>query len=219
MIKKYKKYISICFTGAIFVSIFAAETMSAGQFGEVIGTFGATYPIIEPDALEEIKKKADSVDWRKVLRSRLRENLKNFRPPDVASLPKAERNREFIVNPAYILDYDVPAADGVVYPAGFSYNPLDYVSFPNVLVVLNAADEKQVEWLMKSKHAEDMRTIVLITGGDIQELATRLKKPVYYLTERLAQRLGLRVVPSVVEQDGRSFKVREIDVESKTPAD
>ncbi|MGK7346025.1 MAG: hypothetical protein ACNS63_09485 [Candidatus Nitrospinota bacterium M3_3B_026] len=191
----------------------------AGQNREILGTFGATYQIVEPDALEEIKKKADRVDWQKVFRNRLRKNIQNFRPPDIASLPKAERNREFIVNPAYILDYDVPAAEGVVYPAGFSYNPLDYISLSNVLVVLNASDKEQVEWLMKSKHAEDMRTIVLVTGGHIEELTTRLKKPVYYLTERLAKRLGLRAVPSIVEQDERSFKVREIDVEVKNSAD
>lgn len=186
---------------------------------DVIGTFGATYPIVEPDALEEIKKKANSVDWRKVFKDRLRGKLKNFRPPDIATLTKAERDAEFMVEPTYALDYDVPAAEGVVYPAGFSYNPLDYISLPNVLVVLNAADAEQVEWLLKSKYSDDMRTIVLITGGHIQDLAARLEKPVYYLTERLAKRLGLRAVPSVVEQDDRSFKVREIDVEDKTPAD
>ena len=185
----------------------------------VLGTFGATYPIVEPDALEEIKEKADSVDWEKVFNDRLREKFLNFRPADIATLPKAEQDREFTVDPTYTLDYDVPTAKGVVYPAGFSYNPLDYVSLPNVLVVLNAADTEQVEWLLNSEYAKDLRTIVLITGGSIQEMATQLKKPVYYLTDQLAKRLGLRAVPSVVEQDGRFFKVREIDVEVKTPAD
>ena len=137
--------------------LFAIYGSSANA--EVLGTFGATYSIVEPDALEEIKKKADSVDWQKVFRDSLRENLKNFRPPDIASLPKAERDREFTVNPTYTLDYDVPAADGVVYPAGFSYNPLVYISLPNTLVVLNTADEEQVEWLMKSKHAKDMKRL------------------------------------------------------------
>jgi len=200
--------------------ILLASVMSvADQRAKVIGEFGATYPIVEPDALEEIRKKADSVDWRKVFRSRMRENLKHFRPPDIATLPKAKRDREFTTDPTYTLDYDVPAAEGVVYPAGFSYNPLDYVSLPNVLVVLNAADEEQVEWFLNSEYAKEMRTMVLITGGHIQNLAARLKKPVYYLTDRLSKRLGLRAVPSVVEQNGRLFKVREINVEAKIPAD
>lgn len=203
---------------SVSVSILLAVSLSISA-SEVLGTFGATYPIVEPDALEEIKEKADIIDWRKVFRDRVRAKLKNFRPPDIASLPKAERDREITVDPTYTLDYDVPVAEGVVYPAGFSYNPLDYVSLPNVLVVLNPADEEQVEWLLMSKHTGDMRTMVLITGGHIQDLAARLNKPVYYLTDRLARRLGLRSVPSVVEQDGRLFKVREIDVEVKTPSD
>ncbi|MGK7345014.1 MAG: hypothetical protein ACNS63_04320 [Candidatus Nitrospinota bacterium M3_3B_026] len=201
------------------LAIAAAFLIAAAPAVRDAGTIGAVYPVAEPDALAELEAAAAAVDWKTVLRKAVRESFKNYVPPDPADLPRARTGDGFLFDPAYTLDHDVQVGEGMVYPAGFSYNPLDYVSLPGRIVVLDAADGEQVDWLTDSDLLEDFRTTILITGGDAQTLAAKLKRPVHYMTGRLAQRLGLRAVPSVVEQEGRFFRVREIDVELENSSD
>lgn len=195
------------------LAIAAAFLIAAAPAVRDAGTIGAVYPVAEPDALAELEAAAAAVDWKAVLRKAVRESFKNYVPPDPAGLPRARADAVFLFDPAYTLDRDVRVGEGTGYPAGFSYNPLDYAPLPGRIVVLDAADREQADWLAGSGLLEDFRTTVLITGGDALTLAAKLKRPVYYATARLAQRLGLRAVPSVVEQEGRFFRVREIDVE------
>lgn len=196
------------FVTAIFICIFSA----GASFARHLGTVGNVYPVVEPDALAEIKEAAARVDWEKAMdRQKKLAMIKNFRPDDLHPLPAATADNSFLVDMTYTLDGDIPdGKGGVLYPKGFSFNPLDYVSLTSVLVVIDAGDRRQVDWFKTSPYAENYRTRLLLSGGDYYDLSDELERPVFYLMDRVARRLQVAAVPSVIRQQGNMLQVREV---------
>lgn len=195
---------------AIFLLLFAAETSSARH----LGTVGTVYPIAEPDALAEIREAAARVDWEKAIdRQNQLATIKNFRPGNLHPLPSAEADNSFLVDMTYTLESNIPdGKGGVLYPRGFSFNPLDYVNLTSILVVIDAEDMSQVDWFKASPYAGDYRTRLLLSGGDYYDLSQDLGRPVFYLMDNVARRLQLAAVPSVIRQRDRMLEVREVQV-------
>ncbi|MFH1673351.1 MAG: hypothetical protein ABIF87_08000 [Pseudomonadota bacterium] len=182
-----------------------------------LGTFGTTYPISEKDAIEEIKDKADKTDWGKYFnKDKMEETVKGYRPDNIARLPRAAKNRTFNVDMSYTLDFDIPdGKGGILYPKGYTFNPLDYVQWPNVMVVIDGSDKDQVRWFTSSQHLTDYRTTLLISGGGFWDLSHSLKRPLFYATRQIAERFQLKAVPSVIRQSGRYMEIKEIEINSK----
>ena len=176
---------------------------------KVIGTFGTTYRITERDALAEIEERARQVDWNKVLDKRKVENYQG--PPDKTSLPRAKRNRSFPVDMTYTTEIDVPdGKGGILYPKGYTFNPLDYVTYPKTLVVINGADPDQVKWFAGSEYDKRLDVTLLLTGGNFVVVSKRISRPLFYADRKIIERLRLKAVPSVIKQEGRLMGVREI---------
>jgi conjugal transfer pilus assembly protein TraW len=196
------------FITAIFICIVGVDA----SFARHLGTVGNVYPVVEPDALVEIKEAAARVDWEKAMdRQKKLAMIKNFRPGDLHPLPAATADNSFLVDMTYTLDADIPdGKGGVLYPRGFSFNPLDYVSLTSVLVVIDAGDRRQVDWFKSSPYAENYRTRLLLSGGDYYDLSEELERPVFYLVDRVARRLQVAAVPSVIRQQGNMLEVREV---------
>jgi conjugal transfer pilus assembly protein TraW len=186
-------------------------------FGKDLGTVGATYPIAERDALSEIEERAKQVDWGKALKKdRMESAVKNFKPKDLKSLPRAPEAGKTLVDMTYTLEFDIPDGQGnILYPKGFMFNPLDYISYPFALVVINGADRDQVKWFQKSKYAKDVNAKLIITDGSYFDLGRELGRPVYYAIGGLIDRFQLKYVPSVVTQKGRMMEVSVIDVDKE----
>ena len=175
---------------------------------------GNVYPVVEPDALAEIREAAVRVDWEKVIdRQKKLEMIKNFRPGELHPLPVAKADKSFLVDMTYTLDADIPdGKGGVLYPKGFTFNPLDYVSLTSVLVIIDAADRYQVGWFKASPYADDYRTRLILSGGDYYDLTEELGRPVFYLVDTVARRLQLAAVPSVIRQQDNMLQVSEVRV-------
>lgn len=181
-------------------------------YASVIGSAGAVYRIAERDALEELQERVRQVDWNRHF-ERLRKSLKSFRPENLHPLPKAREDRAFPVDLTYTLDFDIPdGKGGILYPKGYTFNPLDYVGFPNVLVFIDGKDGKQVEWFRRSEYAKDPRVMLLLTGGNYDSLSGRLQRPVYYATRQIVERFRIQAAPSVIYQQGRFMEVKEIGI-------
>jgi conjugal transfer pilus assembly protein TraW len=182
------------------------------SFAKHLYTAGNLYPIVEPDALSEIRDAAAQVDWEKAIdRQKKLAMIKNFRPVDLHPLPVAKEDKSFLVDMTYTLDSDIPdGKGGMLYPRGFSFNPLDYVSLTSILVVIDAGDRRQVDWFKVSPYAEDYRTRLILSGGDYYDLSDELDRPIFYLMDTVARRLQLAAVPSVVRQQDNMLHVREV---------
>ena len=164
--------------------------------------------------MAEIRDAAARVDWEKVIdRQQKLAMIKDFRPRDLHPLPAAKADRSFLVDMAYTLDADIPdGKGGVLYPKGFTFNPLDYVKLSSLLVIIDAGDPQQIQWFKSSPYAEDFRTRLILSGGDYYDLTEELGRPVFYLVDTVARRLQLAAVPSVIRQQDNMLQVREVRV-------
>jgi len=180
-----------------------------------LGTVGRVYPVEEPDALAEIQEAATRVDWNKAMGlGKITEEIKRFRPNGLHSLPAAREDKAFQVDMTYTLGMDIPDGNGgVMYPKGYSFNPLDYLNMSSVLVVIDGEDQRQVAWFKSSAYMDDYHTKLLLSGGGYYDLSEELKRPVFYLQDNVASRLHLSAVPSVVRQSGKKIEVTEVGLD------
>ena len=198
----------------ILSSLLLLIALKGAAYAKDLGVVGATYPVSEKDALQEIEERASQIDWGKYFnKDKMKKVVTNFKPEDMTALKTAERNTTFTVDMTYTLAHDIPdGKGGILYPEGYMFNPLDYVVFPNTLVFLNGADRRQVEWFKTSAYYKDHKVMLLITEGTFQELSEKLRRPVFYAKREIVERFKLRAVPSVVVQKGREMEVKEIAI-------
>ena len=176
-----------------------------------LGVVGKTYPIVEPDIILEMKQKMASQE--RLNSAMLRNRLRDYRPADLKQLPTATKDNRKFVDMTYTLPADLLDADGqITYPKGFTFNPLDYVTFRRGLVILNGNDREQLRWFEESPYYENHQAMLLITDGSAYDLISQLQRPVFYLTKDIATRLRLAVVPSVVVQEQDKMRIFEFEV-------
>nr|WP_261936737.1 conjugal transfer protein TraW [Sphingomonas bisphenolicum] len=163
-------------------------------------TIGRTWPIAEPDAMSEIEARvANAPDMAAKFGPRA-----NWSALKAASLGPAPADRTRSIIPFYTVDEEIRLTDGrVLYPRGFTFNPLDYVSLPQRLVIVHPRD---LSWALKAARFTDF---ILLTAGDALELSERTGRPLFILEERVKERLGLTVAPVIVAQEGNKLVLRE----------
>lgn len=191
-------------------SLFVSQAVMAATAVRDLGTAGATYPVVEPDLVTELKNQAlrqhttrDTVQ--------LQDQLKTYQPANLHTLPHATADRSFLVNMNYTVTQDVVDGEGtIIYPRGFIFNPLDYLRFPGGLVVIDGADPLHITWFQNTNYAQNDQARLLLSDGSAYELSRQLKRSVFYLTTDIAERLQLAAVPSVVLQEDRNVRVHEI---------
>jgi conjugal transfer pilus assembly protein TraW len=176
-----------------------------------LGSFGKTYPVSEKDALTEIEDRAKQVDWSKVLDKKKVENYQG--PPDRGSLPRAERERVRQVDMTYTTEIDVPdGKGGILYPKGYTFNPLDYIAYPKTIIVINGNDRSQVAWFKESEYSQRLDVTLLITEGAFGIISKQIDRTVSYANNKIIDRFQLKAVPSIIRQKGRLMEVIEIVV-------
>nr|WP_264319012.1 conjugal transfer protein TraW [Sphingobium sp. PNB] len=167
-------------------------------------TIGRTWPIAEPDALAEIEARAARQPAKMAAHFGPRANWSALR---AASLGNARQDRTRFVVPFYTLPDEIRLPDGkLLYPKGFTFNPLDYVSLPQRLVIVHP---RNLGWALDHARLTDF---ILLTAGDALELSERTGRALFILEERVKERLGLTVAPVIVSQVGRKLELQEFDV-------
>ena len=82
--------------------------VSATSQTKNLGTIGTTYPVVEPDLVEEVKARIDKVKMAKIME----EHRQHYKAKDIYALPAAKRDRTFFVDMTYTLDHDIQAKMG-----------------------------------------------------------------------------------------------------------
>ena len=193
-----------------FITIILAIGMHGEALAKDLGKYGATYPIIEEDAISQLKKAIAKYDWEK-FKNKQKEKIKNYKPKDLVDLPVAKEDKVFKVDMTGAIKEDIIGRDGeVIYPKGYRYNPMEYVFMRRIIVFINGKDEKQIEWYKKSPYPADMRTMLLITDGSYLDVRKKLNTlTVYYANKEIIERMGIKAVPSVAVQKGTELEVQE----------
>ena len=180
-----------------------------GTAGAQTSTIGRTWPIAEPDALAEIEAKAASLpaDMSKEFGPRSRWSAMRS-----ASLASASATRTRTVIPFYTLDMDVRLPDGrVLYPRGYTFNPLDYVTLAQRLIIIHPAE---LRWALSQAAPTDWIVLAApvaksAAAPDPIALGRKLDRPIFLLEQRIKDRLGLTVAPVIVRQVGRKLELDE----------
>lgn len=180
-----------------------------------LGTQGPTKDILEPNLIDEFKRRVAQVDWEGKKREALARFWKNTSFYD---LPPATADRERVIDLTVTAPYDVTAPDGrVVVQAGQRVNPLDLLPFTQRLVIFDPTRPGQPA-LARSlgQGAGPRRVTYIATRLDrdsgwkaLENLESALDAPVYLLTPDVRARFKLEFVPTVVEARGNTLIVRE----------
>ncbi|TKB08852.1 hypothetical protein [Desulforhopalus sp. IMCC35007] len=177
-----------------------------------LGTVGETYPVVEADIVAELKKEAVRHDLARDTEQILHE-IQNYQPSSLHKLAHATVDRTFLVNMDYTVKQDIVDGEGnILYPQGFTFNPLDYLSFPGGLVVIDGTDPLQIKWFQSTPYAGNHQVRLLLSDGFASQLTGQLKRSVFYLTSDIAERLQLSAVPSVAVQEDRNLRIHEIKI-------
>ncbi|EHJ1703236.1 conjugal transfer protein TraU [Salmonella enterica] len=183
------------------MTLLISATLSFAASAATVGnTIGQIYDIAEPDALSEIENRVRNIDWSKEM-NKNRESWHAFRG---VPLPVAKETRTRTYVPFYTSLIDVPDKEGrILYPKGYTFNPLQHVHLPQRIVVISPGQE---EWLKSHVQDTDM---VLYTHGDVITKGESLGRPAFILDPTLQQRLDVKVTPSIVQQEGAHLVINE----------
>ena len=191
---------------------FMIALVSVAHFSQAminLGTVGETFPVVEQDVVAELQQEAAILDAKEKLPLSLQ--MKIYQPVNLYALPHATAGRSFTVDMNYTLGQDLLDGDGkVLYPRGYTFNPLDFVSFPGGLVVIDGDDPLQIRWFNRTPYAANPRARLLLTNGSVYRITAILNRPVFYLTSDIAKRLRLTAVPSIVVQKENKMLVQEV---------
>ncbi|MBM9615695.1 hypothetical protein JWJ90_15610 [Desulfobulbus rhabdoformis] len=200
-----------CKISFLFPTIFVVFG-ACPAFGVVtnLGVIGDVYQVVEPDIAAELQQRAEQ---NHIEEDEFLERVKTYQPEDLHHLPRATEDRTFLVDTTYTLDHDLVDGNGkIIYPRGFTFNPLDYVSFPGGLLVIDWDDPSQIKWFWQTPYANDRRVRLLLAGGYAYKAIEQLKRSVFYLTDEIAERLQLAAAPSLILQKDTMLQVREFHV-------
>jgi len=165
---------------------------------------GATYPIAEEDALVEIHNRVEAANVKEVIAASPREkwSVWNGYP-----LPRASETRTRGYVPWYSLEFDITGPQGeILYPEGFTFNPLEHVNYPGRIIVFKLDQLEFIEPLIKPGDQ------LIADAGDVVDVAFKTGHHINILSKKIADRLGVQVAPSIIYQEGKQFIIREIEI-------
>ena len=179
-----------------------------------LGRVGPTYPIAEPDLLEDIQlqlqRKQASGELAQLEQQAQQRAVRAIESPrPVPGVTRTTQARTHYFDPSITITHAVTDGQGqVVVPAGTRSNPLDVVTLTQQLLFFDARDADQVH-LARSKLDElGARLKPVLVGGSYLALMRAWQVPVYFDQDgALVRRLGIAQVPALVVQDGKRLRI------------
>lgn len=179
-----------------------------------LGRVGPTYPIAEPDLLEDIQlqlqRKQASGELAQLEQQAQQRAVRTIESPrPVPGVTRATKARTHYFDPSITITHAITDGQGqVVVPAGTRSNPLDVVTLTQQLLFFDARDADQVR-LARSKLDELGAGLKpVLVGGSYLALMRTWQVPVYFDQDgALVRRLGIGQVPALVVQDGKRLRI------------
>ena len=179
------------------------------------GQQGALFQVIEADLLSVIQKRLTAMQAsgeidraNRQLAERTAAQVR--RPVPVPGIGHAAKERRWTFDPTIIVNADLRDARGrVVVAVGTRVNPLDTVPLRQRLVFVDGDDEGQVAWAMGATTALNAK-LILVSGSPFALMKAQQRRFYFDQKGTLTRHFGIRAVPAVVEQQGRTLAVREL---------
>lgn len=171
-----------------------------------------TVAIAETDMLQLVTEKVAKTDWQVVQRKGVDMVKRKLARGPGLQAPRASAARTFRVDLTTEFPDDIkdPSNNRILVKAGTRVNPLSKVVWPHTMVIVNATDPEQVQWLQRymAEHPKVLLKLA-VTAGAIEPLMTTVQHRVFWMTDELMQRFKIAALPSVVRQVGSELEVRE----------
>lgn len=202
------------FQSATIALLLLASVVVATSAHAQTSTIGRVWPIAETDALAEIEAKVRTLPADMSAKFGPRSSWSAMK---AAPLAQATHTLRRSVVPFYTLDSEIRLPDGtLLYPKGYTFNPLSYVTLPQRLIVVHPRD---LAWALAQAKPADF---ILLTGNDGQgpdplTLSERSGRALFILEARIKERLGLTVAPVIIEQTGQKLELTEVRLDRPRP--
>ena len=204
----------------LFIFVFSASVLAADLadvWAKDFGVFGETWEIKEPDAVEEIQNKIESLEKSGKIQehnNKITEQTKKKvnRPAPVLFLKHTVTPRVYNYDPSFSHPVDLKDQNGqIFYKAGTLINPLDYVTLRYELLFLDGDDKKQVAWAV-AKHKEALvKPLLILIKGEPLKLSETHKTEFYFdQFGEMSKKFGLKQIPALVKQEGKTLLIQEI---------
>lgn len=204
-------------SGTLSVS-YAAARLKNNQYGDA-GSRGTSRAISEPDLMDDIANRISKIDFNAKKDAAIARFWTNQK---FVNLPRTNENKAVYFDPTVVNEDEIRDPNGnLIAPAGASFNPLDIVNFSKSIVIFDATDKKQLEFAKRysAKKLEENRGTILITTNVNTDDGFKamagyneyvFPNRVFLLDELVASRFGVKVVPSVINAEGRLFRIDQI---------
>lgn len=156
-----------------------------------------------------VKRKAGEIDMQVLHESISKKAEKSYPQHSSVSLnvPSATEERVRYVDPSVNVRNPLYDHTGeMIFPAG-TVNPFDHVSLSKNILVLR---EEQIEMALEEISKKGESLIIILTDGDIRRASSLAGQIVYKANPFILRRLKIEKVPSLVEQEGRKLRVKEV---------
>ena len=185
-----------------------------------LGVHGTTFPVAEPDMLEFIRAKLQTMEKEGVLQEKQQQMQKQVQqsvqdPEPVENVSLTTENKSWLLDPSYVVPEDILNADGtILHPAGTTVNPLETMPLLAPLIFIDGKDDKQIEWAMRESKRLTTHTHhpkIILVAGSIMSLMKKHQMRLYFDQKgTLTKRLGIEHVPATVTQSGLKLQIDEV---------
>ena len=199
-----------------------AAGLPSGTSAKDLGVRGATWPVAEPDLLEQVEsqllemQRSGELD-RLETQARERARQKLEEPDPVPGIAPATRERTRLFDPAIVVERDIRTPDGaLIAAAGTRIDPLARMTLARDLLFVDGRRNPEIAWALAREIETGRPAKIVLLAGRPLDLMRRYRRPFFFDTGgRLAARFGLRFTPASVEQAGALLRISEIPVEDR----
>lgn len=185
-----------------------------------LGVRGETWPIAEPDLLEQIGTRLAALELSGETARFEREAIARARahveaPPRVAGVVPATEPRSWLFDPSIVIERDVATPDGtVIAAAGTRVNPLLARPLSRDVLFVDGARSVEVAWALA--HPRPAR-IVLVGGRPLALSRAHGRSFFFDQGGALTARLGIAATPARAFQEGAALRIEETPLEDRAP--
>ena len=210
------------FPTILAAALLLAAALPGAASAKDLGVRGATWPVAEPDLLAQIESRLLEMERsgelaRLEIQARANARRKLEEPDPAPGIAPARERRSRLWDPAITVAQDIRTADGVpIATAGMRVNPLERMTLARDLVFVDGRREVEIAWALARQDETGRPAKIVLLAGRPLDLMRRHRRPFFFdQGGRLAARLGLRLTPSVVAQDGALLRITEFPVEDR----
>ena len=185
-----------------------------------LGVRGETWPIAEPDLLEQIGTRLAALELSGETARFEREAIARARahveaPPRVTGVVPATEPRSWLFDPSIVIERDVATPDGtVIAAAGTRVNPLLARPLSRDVLFVDGARTVEVAWAL----AQPRPARIVLVGGRPLALSRAHGRSFFFdQGGALTARLGIAATPARAFQEGAALRIEETPLEDRAP--